>query len=118
MLALLRSLEATDALPFRTAEEAWLWTVAALVARRDGAGIAWRPEGPQRPCEPDDIVRSLDRLYRERSIELLHARTLRIWGERQSAPRAGRPGQLSDWRLWHQALSQLEWVLRASGIVR
>ena len=117
MLALFRPHFAMEGLPFRTAEEAWLWTVAALVARRDGAGVAWRPEGPPRPCEPDDVVRCLDRLYRERSIELLHGRTLRTWGERQCSPRAGRPGQLADWRLWHQALSRLEWALRARGIV-
>ncbi|WP_158743059.1 hypothetical protein [Acidisphaera sp. L21] len=104
--------------PFRSAEEAWLWTMAALMARRDGAGVSWRPEGPQRPCDPDDILRSLDTLYRQRSIELLHVRILRIWGERQSRPHANRPGQLSDWRLWHQALGQLEWTLRARGIVR
>ena len=118
MLDLLQPRDSTEALPFRTAEDAWLWTIAALVARRDGAGVAWRPEGPPRPCEPDDVVQCLDRLYRERSIELLHARTLRVWGERQCAPRAGRPGQMSEWRLWHQALSQLEWALRARGIVR
>ncbi len=57
-------------------------------------------------------------LYRQRSIELLHARILRIWGERQAAPRADRMNQRSDYRLWHQALGQLEWALRARGIVR
>ncbi len=117
MPALLRSHDDTAILPFRSAEEAWLWTVAALVARRDGAGAAWRPDGPARPCDPEDIVRCLDRLYRARGIELLHARILRIWGERQCAPRPDRPGQLSDARLWRQALGQLGWALRARGIV-
>ena len=28
--------------PFRSAEEAWLWTMAALVARREGARSARR----------------------------------------------------------------------------
>ena len=104
--------------PFRSAEEAWLWTMATLTARRDGASAQWRPDGPARPCDPDDVVRCLDRLYRQRSIELLHARILRIWGERQRAPRCDNQQQHSDWRLWYQALGQLEWTLRASGIVR
>ena len=118
MLALRRIHDAELAIPFRSAEEAWLWTMVTLTARKDGAALAWRPEGPQRPCDPEDMTRCLDILYRERSIELLHARILRIWGERQTAPRGDRPQQQSDWRLWHQALGQLEWVLRARGIVR
>jgi hypothetical protein len=118
MLALRRAHDAGLTVPFRSAEEAWLWTMEALIARRDGAGLSWRPEGPLRPCDPEDITRCLDLLYRQRTIELLHARILRIWGERQSAPRCDRVQQRSDWRLWYQALGQLEWVLRARGIVR
>ena len=118
MLALRRTHDAETALPFRTAEDAWLWTMAALIARRDGASAAWRPDGPARPCDPDDVVRAIDILYRDRTIELLHARILRIWGERQRAPCCTRPLQRSDWRLWHQALGHLEWALRARGIVR
>ena len=71
---------------FGSAEEAWFWTMAALVARRDGARIVSGAGLVQRPCEPDDVVRCLDRLYRQRRIDLQHARILRIWGERQSAP--------------------------------
>ena len=115
MLALRQSHDAETVRPFRNAEEAWLWTVAALLARRDGAGASWRPEGPARPCDPDDVVRCLDILYRQRNIELVHARILRIWGERQRAPWRRLP---SDWRLWHQALGQMDWVLRARGIIR
>ncbi len=107
-----------DLLPFRSAEEAWFWTMAALMARRDGASAAWRPDGPARPCDPDDIVKSLDTLYRERRIELIHARILRIWGERQAAPHPGRPLQRSDVRIWQQAMAELEWALRTRGIVR
>ncbi len=118
MLATRPCSDADTTIPFHSAEEAWLWTFAALVARRDGAGVSWRPEGPTRPCDPDDVLKCLDILYRDRSIELLHARILRIWGERQRAPRSDRQQQQSDWRLWYQALGQLEWALRARGIVR
>ena len=71
---------------FRSVEEAWFWTMAALIARRDGARIVSGAGLVPRPCEPDDVVKCLDRLYRQRRIDLQHARILRIWGERQQAP--------------------------------
>ena len=85
MLALRRLHTDAATRPFRTAEQAWIWTMATLLARRDGA---------------------------------VHVRILRIWGERQRAPQANRLLQRSDWRLWHQAIGQLEWSLRARGVVR
>lgn len=117
MLALRRIHAEAPLPPFRSAEEAWLWTMAALLARRDGAGEAWRPDGPARPCDPDDVLRCLDTLFYQGGIGLLHVRILRIWGERQRPPRGDRLPQLRDWRLWHGALGQLEWALRARGVV-
>src|SRR3954467_13938484 len=87
----------TDA--FRNAEEAWFWTMAALTARRDGARIVSGAGLVTRPCEPDDVVKCLDRLYRQRRIDLQHARILRIWGERQQAPDPRYPREKGDWRL-------------------
>src|SRR5438552_3469634 len=72
--------------PFRSAEEAWFWTMAALMARRDGARYTANQGRVSRPCEPDDVVKCLDGLYRRRRIDLVHARIMRIWGERQAAP--------------------------------
>lgn len=103
--------------PFRSAEEAWFWTMAALVARRDGARIVSGRGLIPRPCEPDDVVKCLDRLYRQRRIDLTHARILRIWGERGTAPDPRYPRERGDWRLWQEALSRLEWPLRVKGIV-
>ncbi len=104
--------------PFLTGEEAWFWTMATLMARQDGAGAAWRPDGPTRPCDPDDVIKCLDTLYRRRGIDLVHARILRLWGERQRAPQDDLPSQAADVRLWQQAMGQLEWALRGRGIVR
>ena len=108
--------ERVPAEPFRSAEQAWFWTVRALAARRDGA----RSSGPrtERPCDPDDVLKCLDQLYRHRRIELLHARILRIWGERGVAPNPAYPRERCDWRLWHEAMERLEWKLRMKGIVR
>jgi hypothetical protein len=101
--------------PFASAEEAWLWTMAVLIARRDGAGPVLTVEGVARPCEPDDVLKCIDRLYRQRRIYLEHARVLRLWGERQSAP--DRLRHQGDHRLWQEALTRLTWPLQIKGIV-
>jgi hypothetical protein len=91
--------------PFASAEEAWFWTMAALIARHDGARLSAGRGGVLRPCEPDDVVKCLDRLYRQRRIELAHARILRVWGER------------GDVRLWREAMERLDFPLRQKGII-
>jgi hypothetical protein len=103
--------------PFRSAQEAWLWTMAALIARREGARYSAGKGLVSRPCEPDDVVKCLDGLYRQRRIELSHARILRIWGERQMAPSLAIAVERHDHRLWSEALERLEWPLRVKGIV-
>jgi len=103
--------------PFRTADEAWFWTMAALTARHQGASRSSAAGKIARPCEPDDVVKCLDTLYRRRRIDLVHARILRIWGERQTAPNPAFAAERSDWRLWREALDRLEWMLRVKGIV-
>jgi len=103
--------------PFRDAEDAWMWTMAALVARREGVRNTGASVSIQRPCDPDDVVKCLDNLYRQRRIDLAHARILRIWGERQAAPNPAYVTERSDWRLWREALERLEWPLRVKGIV-
>src|SRR5476649_824996 len=103
--------------PFRTAEEAWIWTMAALRARRDGARYTANLGLVSRPCEPDDVVRCLDALYRRKRIGLVHARILRIWGDRQTAPNPAYAAERCDFRLWREAMEQLEWPLRVKGIV-
>jgi hypothetical protein len=103
--------------PFRSADEAWFWTMAALIARQEGARIVAGAGTVQRPCEPDDVVKALDRLYRQRRIDLQHARIMRIWGERGCAPDARVPAERGDARLWREAMDRLEWPLRVKGIV-
>jgi len=103
--------------PFRGAEEAWFWTMAALRARRDGARTARNPHAVPRPCDPDDVVKCLDGLYRQRRIDLVHARILRIWGERGVPPNPAWASERCDARLWREAMARLEWPLRVKGIV-
>lgn len=103
--------------PFSNAEEAWLWTMSALIARREGARFSSGKGLVSRPCDPDDVIKCLDRLYRQRRIALAHARILRIWGERQIRPNQAVAAEEYDCRLWTEALERLEWPLRIKGIV-
>ncbi|MDJ0386738.1 hypothetical protein QMO56_01315 [Roseomonas sp. E05] len=103
--------------PFGSAEEAWFWTMAALVARREGARVVAGAGRVQRPCEPDDVVKCLDRLYRQRRIDLVHARIMRLWGERGAAPDPRHASEKADWRIWNEAMQRLDWPLRMKGIV-
>ena len=108
---------ANAAEPFRSVEDAWFWTMAALIARRDGARIVSGAGRVQRPCEPDDVVRCLNRLYRQRRIELQHARIMRIWGERGTAPNPRFPAERGDHRRWKAAMERLDFPLRQKGIL-
>jgi len=103
--------------PFRSASEAWIWTMQALVARRDGARLRAGVGAVERPCEPDDVVKALDRLYRQRLIDLQHARIMRIWGERGAEPNPEIPQERGDARLWREAMSKLDPLLRRVGII-
>ena len=102
--------------PFPSAEQAWFWTMSALHARHAGANTN-DSSRMCRPCDPDDVIRALDRLYRLRRIDLVHARILRIWGERGCSPSALNPGQASDARIWREAMDRLDAKLRAIGVV-
>lgn len=99
---------------FSSSEDAWFWTMTCLRARHEGvrsAGAAAR-----RPCDPDDVLRCLDRLYRSRRISLGHARVLRTWGTRQRAP-GPREASAAETLLWREALAALEAPLRQKGIL-
>jgi hypothetical protein len=99
--------------PFAHSEGAWFWAMSALIARRDGN----RAAAGSSVCEPDDVVKVLDRLYRQRKIDLAHARILRIYGERGVAPNPRFPSELGDLRLWREAMERLDYPLRMKGIV-
>jgi len=108
------SFRPTGTLRFASAEEAWFWTIAALRGRREhtGAGDA----RIARPCDPDDIMLCVDRLFRRQILSLSHARVLRVWGERQQAPYGTTPATM-DATLWREALARLTPALRQKGIV-
>lgn len=91
--------------------------MAALIARREGARHSTNEGRLPRPCEPDDVIKCLDTLYRQRRIDLAHARVLRLWGERQTPPSSAIAAERHDYGLWIEALERLAWPLRIKGIV-
>ena len=96
--------------PFTSAEAAWFWASAVLHARCEPAA----PQPPAGPCRVEDVIKCVDVLYRAGTLELLHARILRIWGWRGLPPNPAHPRERCDWRLWREALDA---PLRARGIV-
>jgi hypothetical protein len=96
--------------PFGTAEQAWYWTMAALLRRQDGGGIG----GDRRwICTPDDILTALDELYRDMKISPSQAAILRDYGKQMGPPQP----RTEHYALWRDAMVKLQGKLIALGIV-
>lgn len=104
--------------PFDNAEEAWFWFITAQAARDEGArftaGISLVP----RPCEPTDILKCAERLYRNRRLMMDHLLVLRHYGKRQLPPDPRRVKEVRAFALWKEALERLEPVFVRKGICR
>lgn len=103
--------------PFDTAEEAWFWFIQSYQARSEGARFGADRGHMPRPCEPLDILRILDRLWRQRMIVRDHLFVLRHYGKRLLPPNPNRRREAQAYVLWHQALNVLEDALVCKGIV-
>lgn len=107
----------TNTVPFRDAEEAWFWMVAAQEARADGARYAAGQGLYPRPCEPIDILKVVDRLYRTRRLVRDHLLVLRHYGRRHLPPDPHRVKEARAYHLWSEALERIGVVLEKKGIV-
>lgn len=107
-----------ETVPFASPEEAWFWFIDANQARLDGARYTAARGNVRRPCEPVDILRILDRLYRTRRLMIDHMRVLRYYGVRQMAPEAWRKTEARSATLWREAMRALEPVLVSKKIMR
>ncbi|RAU23822.1 hypothetical protein CU669_01660 [Paramagnetospirillum kuznetsovii] len=106
-----------DTEPFTTAEEAWLWYARCQIARDDGVRFHLGRGDVARPCEPDDIVREVQRLYRVRVLRRSHLTVLGRFGRQLTPPNPhGGDGQ-GEAILWDEALDRLTTPLRNKGIV-
>lgn len=103
--------------PFRTAEDAWFWFIEAWTARCDGARIVAGAGLVARPCEPVDVLRVLERLYRQRRLVRDHIAVLGHYGRRLLPPDPRRDAEARAHAIWREALDRLGLALRAKGIV-
>ena len=106
-----------DCVPFATAEEAWFWFIQAQAARAEGARIVAGMSAVARPCEPLDIFRVMERLYRGRRLLMDHVLVLRYYGRRLLPPDPRSMKELRAHELWCDALKKMEDVLVSKGIV-
>lgn len=106
-----------DTLPFKNAEEAWFWFIQAQTARNEGAKIVAGAGIAPRPCEPVDIIKALERLYRNRRVTMDHVMVLRHYGRLLMAPNLRYQKEARAFYLWREALERLEEILIQKRIV-
>lgn len=104
--------------PFDSAEQAWFWFIQAQQARIDGARFAAGSGLLPRPCEPIDILQTLDRLYRQRKLTMDHLLVLRHYGRRMLPPDPRRAQEIRGYRLWVEAMEVLSPALEEKKIIR
>ncbi|SMH57702.1 hypothetical protein [Azospirillum agricola] len=107
-----------DGTPFDSGEEAWFWSVQAQDAKSAGARVVAGCGLVQRPCEPADVLRVVDRLFRNRQLVRDHLHVLVHYGRRLSAPDPGRHREQRAHALWREAFERVTPVLRQKGIAR
>ncbi len=106
-----------DIQTFDSAEEAWFWFIQAQAAKNDGARVSAGQGLVSRPCEPVDILKVVDRLYRQRRLLMDHLLVLRHYGRRLMAPDPRRAKEVKAFSLWTEALDRMTPILERKGIV-
>lgn len=110
--------DSSAGVPFCSAEEAWFWSVQAQEARAEGARCVAGQGLVPRPCEPFDVMRAVDRLYRDRRLVRDHLHVLVHYGRRLMAPDPGRFREQRASVLWREAFERIGPLLRHKGIVQ
>jgi hypothetical protein len=113
-----KPVDSLEAVPFDSVEQVWFWFIQAQQARIDGARLSAHVGLIPRPCQPLDILQTLDRLYRTRELSMEHLLVLRHYGRRMLPPDPRRPKEIRAWRLWSEALARLAPVLEQKKIVK
>lgn len=108
---------AVAGVPFDDAEEAWFWTTQCVLARRDGARIVAGLGLVPRPCEPEDLLATVERLHRHGPLTRHHLDILSEFGQRLQAPDGRNRGEERAARLWREALDRCTTIWRRKGIV-
>jgi len=106
-----------ETVPFSSAEEAWFWFIQAQQARNDGARATVGSGFIGRPCEPLDILKIVDDLYRNRRLFTDHFMVLRHYGRRLMAPDPRRVKELKACKLWDEAMDRMAPLMERKGII-
>ncbi len=102
---------------FATAAEAWFWGMQCFAARTEGARFRADQSLLARPCEPDDLLVSVERLVRLGRLRAAHVRTLFGFGRRLSPPDPRCREEARAAQLWEEALDRLTTPWRQKGII-
>lgn len=103
---------------FADSAEAWFWFAHCQMLRRDGARLVRDNARWCRPCEPDDIYRTVIGLRRSGDLSRRHLSVLARYGSMLRPPDAREPHENGDARLWEQALDRMTTPLRAKNIIQ
>ncbi len=102
---------------FETVEALWFWFMAANEAMRSGARYSAGRGDKVRPCEPVDVIRIVERLYRSRMLKIDHLRVMRHYGLRKSAPDPYVAREARAAKIWDEAMDKLYPVLLRKKLV-
>lgn len=108
---------AIPGVPFDSAEDAWFWTTQCILARTEGARIVAGLGLAIRPCEPEDLLATVERLHRQGPLTRHHLEILSEYGQRLQAPDHRNRGEERAARLWDEALDKCATIWRRKGIV-
>src|SRR4029078_10141980 len=103
--------------PSARAAEACFWGMQCLAAQAEGARFRADQSAVARPCEPDDLIVSVESLARAGRLRAAHIRTLFGFGRRLAAPDPRCREEEQAARLWDEALDRLTTPWRQKGIV-
>ena len=103
--------------PFSSAQEVWFWFMDAYSARSDGAQIMAGAGLYERPCDPLDILKIVERLYRDGILQRLHVKALRYFGEQRLLPDTSQRSERTLARFWNEAMMHLSGVFQVKGII-
>ena len=109
--------DAETSVPFSSAEAAWFWFIETQMARSEGARLVSGAGLFPRPCEPVDICREVERLYRGRRLLIDHIKVLKHYGVRLTSPDPRHPKEVRAHYIWAEAMERIEDALVRKGIV-
>ena len=107
--------ETAETTPFESSEEAWLWcclceSLGSSKGRSSHRKII-------RPCEASDIIIAVKRLVQNGIISHEQAKILSKYGMEQTPPHPHFGDSIRVCKLWNDALTFLDNILKQKGII-